>query len=258
MTGSMWGSLYHGSPYFGSLYYRGAGGITPFPIGADTSLMRLSPLYCTDEDVFLRAPQDWQHLVPQDQVLAGGSDGVIAAGSPWVLTSASCDFQSRGVGANRVVMLTGPASAFKAPAFMAVNAVGPNALSMRLAGFATLMGQPAAPLGLTGIAFKILTVEPWIDGAVYDANKFFGIDSLSYDRAPSKLYDQRELLQFTVLTVLRRIYISAAKTKEGDYNLKLALVTAELEDLTARLTVRWGARGNSQPATSVFGARMRR
>jgi hypothetical protein len=141
----------------------------------------------------------------------------------------------------------------------AVNAVSGTSATLRRIGHAAGVGQPPAPAaGLTGITFSVLTFGPQIDVASYDANHFFGIDPISPTRYPGRLYDQRELQSYVVLGVLKWAYAILAKQKAEDYALKFAQVDAELDALTSRLTIRWGARGDDAPPTSIFSCRARR
>ena len=67
-----------------------------------------TPVYATDEDIAVRAGGDFVMLCPPWQQMASGVDGVFGADAPWVLDSASVNFQSNGVTPNQVVQLTTP------------------------------------------------------------------------------------------------------------------------------------------------------
>lgn len=248
--------------YFGRYFdYDTLTAIVVPPDATDYAPASLATVYCTDEDILLRAPQDYLRLCPASQVLASSTDGVFEADSPWLLSSPTVDFEALGVGANNVVALTAPRATFATPGgvLMATNAASGNAVSLRRPGKALGIGQPPAPTdGVNSVAFSVLTFGPQIDNASYDANQFFGIDPASSDRPPSRLYDRRELQQYTVLTVLRRAYVAAEKTATGDFRLKLEDVTRELDELRARLVVRWGSTRDAEPPTSAFTARIRR
>ena len=68
------------------------------------------PVYCTDEDILVRAGGDFIMLCPPWQQMAAGTDGVFAPGTPWVLNSASVNFAANGVSPNQVAWLTAPAT----------------------------------------------------------------------------------------------------------------------------------------------------
>lgn len=227
--------------------------------GADGAPARLATVYCTDEDVLVRAPQDYVNLCPRSQTLAAGSDGAFDGSDPWTLTSASVDFESAGVAVGSVVLLRKPNAFGGAGLLMAVAGVDGDAVTLRRPGLAAGKGMPpATTAGLTGVTFEAATFAPQIDVASYDANKFFGIDPNVSGRSPDRLYDARELQQWAVLTVLQRAYVAAEKTAAGDFKLKLADVTDQLQNLQSRLVVRWGELGQGDPPTSVFSARVRR
>lgn len=218
----------------------------------------LGQVYCTDEDLALRAPQDFAALAPVR--LAGGVDGTFSGASPWVLASASVDFLACGIPAGSTVVRLTKQGTFAAPGeLFAVDQVGAGSATLRRLGFPPGVGIPPAPAaGLAGVSFEVRTFANAIDTASYDANKFFGIDPNVPSKDPARLYDARELQQFTVLTVLRRAYIAAAKAKSEDFALKLADVSGELDDLRSRLIVHWGPQGQGDAPNSVFSARLRR
>lgn len=223
----------------------------------------LSSVYCTDEDVARRAWGDYAALCPPGQKLAAGTDGVFYADDRWTLASASADFLAQGVAAGNVVRLSqaqGAGSAF-APGgeLFAVASVATGQVTLRRLGQAAGVGQPPAPAaGLTGVVFSVPTFGPQVDVASYDANQFFGIDANILAKSPARLYDQRELQSYTVLTVLKRAYAIEVKQKAEDYALKLQQVAAELEELRSRLVLRWGPLGQGDMPTTAFGARVRR
>jgi hypothetical protein len=220
----------------------------------------LQQVYCTDEDLAVRALGDYPTLCPEWQKLAYGTDGVLAAGSPWVLSSASNAFASLGVGSNNVVQLTAPKSSFKgAGELFAVDSALGNTITLRRLNQALNAGlPPGGGIGLTGVEFKVKTFYAQIDNACFDANRFFGIDPNNATNTPAALYDTRELRQFCVLTVLQRLYAEQVRTDTGDFKLKLAQVSADLKELKASLTIRWGDMGESQLGRGIFGGRVRR
>lgn len=220
----------------------------------------LTTLYCTDEDIAVRAKGDYIQLCPEWQKLASGTDGAFASNAPWTLTSSSNNFGSLGVASNNVIQLSGPKPNFVgAGELFAVDSVSGGSVTLRRLNQALNAGLPPGPaLGLSGVTFKIKTFYPDIDNACFDANRFFGIDPGRGTNDPSGLYDPRELRQYCVLTVLQRVYAEAVRSESGDFKMKLAQVTNDLKELKATLTVRWGDTGESQLARSIFGGRIRR
>jgi hypothetical protein len=234
-----------------------------------------SSVYATDEDVALRASSDFPTLCPRDQKLASGTDGAFSPNDPWTLTSSSADFAAQGVAAGNVVQLTKPTSAFRPPGeALAVLSASANGLTLRRKGQPAGVGQPPSPPGgLVGVEFAVMTLGPQIEAASYDLNRRYGIDDLVAGRRPADLYDPREVQQATVLTVLYRQYLDMSREAgdQGDtFAAKARAVKAELDDLLARVVVRWGPPGNSpgapapfpcwgtNPATSRFSTRLSR
>lgn len=217
----------------------------------------LAVVYCTDEDIAIRAPQDFVALCPKWQRLAFGADGGLDPGG-WVLSSATVDFEANGVAPGHVVALAKPGAFSPEGDLFAVDSVAGKSATLRRLGRPGGGGQPPAAAGAAGVKFEVRTYGPQIDNASYDANKFFGIDPNLASKAPDKLYEPRELRQFVALTVLRRMYAAADKVAAGDYDLKLGLVAQELTDLRGRLQLQWGPQGEGQPPNSVLGARTRR
>lgn len=247
----------------GTGFTSGGGTPTPTPTATDTgiapALNGLAAVYCTDENIALRAWGDYMAVCPPSQKLAAGTDGVILSTNRWELTSATVNFGVAGVIPGCVVSLKVGNTFGSNGEIFAVNSVSGGTVVLRRLGQNASVGQPPSPAaGLTGITFSVLTFGPQIDVASYDANHFFGIDVISPTKSPARLYDQRELQSYVVLMVLKRAYAISLKQKAEDYALKLEQVSEELSDLTARLTIRWGSDGKSEPPTSIFSTRVRR
>src|SRR5437879_2578332 len=121
-----------------------------------------SPVFCTDEDILVRAGGDWATLCPPWQSMAAGTDGAFANNAPWVLTSASVNFQTHGVAPNQVVWLTAPKANYPGGGqFLAIDSVLAGAITLRRPHKDLNVGQPPSPTaGLTGVAFAISTLDP--------------------------------------------------------------------------------------------------
>lgn len=220
--------------------------------------MPLAFNYCTDEDIALRAGSDYASICPDSQVMSQGADGVFDAALPWVLTSDTEDFLAAGVHARQVIWLTQPSSAFRTSQYLAVDGVAQHALSLRRLGKPPGLGYPPGKGGVTAVKFTVQTFDPQIDNASYEANKWFNIDPAVSTAAPGMLYDERELQQFCVLHVLIRAYGIAVKSKDSSLDIKYHELMDEFEELKTRVQVRWGAQGESAPASRSFGARATR
>jgi hypothetical protein len=222
-----------------------------------------SPVYATDEDVLVRAGGDFVLLCPAWQQMASGADGVFASGSPWVLTSASVNFQANGVNPNQVVQLTAPRANFPGGgAFLAIDSVSAGAITLRRPHKDLNVGQPPAPAGgLTSVAFTINTLDPQIEEATYILKRRYAIDDTTgqnVNRQSSWIYDLRELREATVLTVLLQRYTQEQRTERGDFPLKVRQIRQELDDVLARVQIRWGPFGNSSEPSTLFGCKLSR
>lgn len=212
-----------------------------------------SLLYCTDEDIKVRASGDYDMLVPSDQVIVSGTDGTIAAGS-WSLTSASVDFVAAGLSVGNVfqLTLTGHAS----PAHFGVSLVAPRTVDLKRIGMA--LGMPPVAFSASAVTFGAPTFRPQIEDASYDLNRRYGIDDTFATHSANYLYDSRELRQACVLTVLMRQYAIESRAREGDFASKLLVVREELSDLLARIAVKFGPLGQAATASGRFGTQIRR
>ena len=226
----------------------------------------LTTVYATDEDLAVRAPADFSILCPSDQKLAEGTDGAFSPSTPWMLTSGSQDFSTRGILPGQVVQLTQPLARFRPPGeALVIDSVGPFAITLRRKGLASGAGAPPGPAAaLIGVGFTIATLGPQIERASYELNRRFGIDDRIAGRRAADLYDPREIGEATVLTVLYRQYLAMSREagSPGDtFAGKAGLVKSELDDLLARIVVRWGPAGGpdiGEDSTTRFGARLTR
>lgn len=234
------------------------------PISISTSLpSQTTPVYCTDEDILVRAGGDFVALCPPWQSMAAGTDGVMTGGSPWVLTSASVNFASNGVSANQVVWLTAPKTSFPGGGqLLAIDSVSGNTITLRRPHKDLNVGQPPAPAaGLTAVAFTINTLDPQSEEVSFDLKRRFAIDDAvggDFSRSSSWVYDLRDLRMATVLSVLKERYIQEARGDKGDWARKVNLIRSELDEVLARVQVRWGPYGNSAQPSTLFNCRLSR
>ena len=224
--------------------------------------------YATDEEVAIRAPADFLALCPKDQTLTFGTDGVFLASDPWTLRSPSVNFAATGLLPGQVVRLSEQSEFGPDGEFFAVDVVGPGGLTVRRKGQCSGVGRPPSPAsGLSGVEFVVRTLSPQIDRASYDLNLRFGIDEMIAGRRSSDLWDCRELVDATVLTVLTRQYLDRSRRFSGNsdepadwYGVKARVTKAELDDLLDRLVLRWNSSTDlAQTApTTRFSTRLSR
>ncbi|MGP0063530.1 MAG: hypothetical protein ACLQGP_08030 [Isosphaeraceae bacterium] len=218
------------------------------------------PVYCTDEDILVRAGGDFIMLCPPWQQMAVGSDGVFAIGNPWVLTSASVNFADNGVSPNQVAWLTAPKTQYPGGGqLLAIDSVSGNSITLRRPHRDLNVGQPPAPsAGLAGVSFTINTLDPQSEEASFDIKRRFGIDEYITDRTSSWIYDLRDLRTATVLSVLYDRYTQENRDKQGDFENKIRRIRQQLDDVLARVQVRWGPFGNSAEPSTLFGCKLSR
>lgn len=218
------------------------------------------PTYCTDENIAVRAGGDFVALAPPWQVSAAGSDGVFAAGSPWVLTSALVDFGANGVLPNQVMHLTAPAAQYPGGGhLMAIDAVAGGSVTLRRLHGDTGVGQPPAPAaGLTNVKFSVPTLIPQIEEASFAIKRRYGIDEAMFDRSSDYLHEIRDLRLAAVLTVLLARYTQECRTDRGDYPIKIDRIRRELDEVMGRMLLRWGESGQAGIPASLFGTRVTR
>ena len=211
------------------------------PSASPTSL--LDSLYCTDEDIAFRLTKDYVDVVPKHQSLAGATDGVFSAGSPWVIASATQSFSTLGVAAGNVIYLSQPAASFPPGGdLLAVHSVSGNSATLRRIGRPAGLGRPPAPSGgLSGVKFDVWTFQPQIDVATYELNKEFNIDPLVAGRTPDDLYDARELRDAAALKAIIWQYTQSLNERTSAYKDKIEVATALQSVLHERMIVKWAA-----------------
>lgn len=209
---------------------------------------KLSVVYATDELIAVRARGDFPTLCPDWQRLALGSDGVVDSGSPWVLTSATVDFEEAGVANGHVIQITKPGTVRGSGDLLAVDSVSGGSVTLRRLKGDSGKGQP--PVVATALTFSIATLDPQTEEASFALNRRFGIDPGIAGRSPTTLYDIRDLREATILTVLRAGYTQEARGK-GDFADKCKLISEELGEVIARLEVRWAVDGEISESTTI-------
>lgn len=225
-----------------------------------------SPAYCTDEDIAVYSPGDVEILTPKSATIAAGRDGEFAAGSPWVLTSPTIDFEAQGVKPSMLVVLDG-GKVVGAEAQLiagsggqfAVGSVAGKFLTLRRIGFPDAVGQP--PGGSTGAAmvgYRVCSLSPQIGQAADQINRRYGVDAAQLYRGPDHLADMKALELATILTVLTRQYTVNNRTNDGDFAMKMKHLGKELDAVLARIQLRWKPPADAAPPSSVFRMRINR
>jgi hypothetical protein len=218
------------------------------------------PVYCSDEDIAVRAGGDWFLLAPSWQQMAAGADGYFSNDSPWILNSTAVNFQANSVAPNQVVQLSAPKANFPGGGvLLAIDSVSGTSITLRRLHKDLSVGQPPAPAaGLTGVTFTINTLDPQIEEASFDIKRRFGIDENIGFRTSSWVYDLRDLRIATVLTVLHDRYAQEARSDKGDWARKIGLINSELQTVLDRVQVRWGPLGNSAEPSTLFSCKISR
>ena len=217
---------------------------------------------CSDEDILIHAGSDYAVLVYPWEQLAQGVDGAFANGLPWVLTSATVDFEANGVAANNVVQLKAPKGVYGTGGhFLAVESVSGNSVTLRRPYKASGVGQPPAPeSGLTAVEFNICTFASMISEATYELYQRYSMDenvaAVGIQRSPAWVYDPQVFRVAAAYWVLLERYTQEARSSKGDFDLKVARFQQKLADAIGRITVRWGPTGASQESTTVFSSRL--
>jgi hypothetical protein len=218
-----------------------------------------SPVYCTDEDILVRATGDFSTLCPPWQQMAAGTDGVFLSGTPWVLTSTSVNFATQGVAPNQVVWLTGPKTNFPGGGqLLAIDSVSGSSITLRRVYKDLNVGQPPGAGGVTGVTFAVNTLDAQIANATFDIKRRFGIDENIVGRTTAWVYDVQDLRMATILLVLRERYMQEARTDRGDFARKAKTMDVEFQTILDRVQVRWGPLGNSAEPATVFSCKISR
>ena len=220
-----------------------------------------SPVYATDEDIFVKASGDFMTLAPSWQCMAKGTDGVFRfRDAPWVLTSSTINFATNGVSPNQVVALTAPKSQYPGGGdLLAIDSVSGNSITLRRPHKDLNVGMPPAPAaGLTGVTFTVTTFDPQIEEASFDIKRRFGIDENITFRDSTWIYDLRDLRMIVVLTVLYDRYTAELRSDRGDWVRKMGHIRNMRDEILDRVQVRWGPYGNSAEPSTVFSCKISR
>jgi hypothetical protein len=230
--------------------------ITPATLGSGT----LATIYCTDEQIAVRAGGDFVLLCPKWQKLAYGVDGVFSAGSPWMLSSASASFVAAGIMPGNVIWLQKPTSAFKGSGeLFGVDSVTATTATLHRVGLASGVGLPPGGTGLTGVEYTVLTLVPQIEDVSFWINRLWSIDPNIPGRQPTDATDLRDIRDFCVLTVIiRRLVTELQNTVNNAWALKLQGYREELGIIQIRIDLRWNKTNtnDSTPVSRLFSMRI--
>lgn len=219
----------------------------------------LSTVYCTDEDIAVRAGGDYTLLCPKWQKLAGSNDGIFSSGTPWVLHSASLSFTGSGIGPGSVVWITGNTTTFKGSGeLFGVDSVTATAITLHRIGLASGAGlAPGPPAGVTGLNYQVLTFYPQIENESYSLNRKYNIDPGYPGRTPTDMFDLRDLQDACVVTVIvNRLVAEVQDFRNGAWSAKLNNYQIELTSIMDKLQIRWGQDESSRPNTNWFTTRL--
>lgn len=200
-------------------------------------------LYCTAEDVYQLAVGDYAIVRPEAQKVAAGVDGVFAAADRWTLTSASTNFETRGAKAGLVIELAKGGGRPSAKDTLAVSSVSGTSITLKRCGIDAGQGEPPAPsAGLSGVEFRIHTLDPQIRRVSSELNRDYGVDELVTGRRSSDLYDPTQLTYACALWTVRDLYLAAARSGGRDADglwAKYRECAEQLEALLERVSVAW-------------------
>lgn len=225
-----------------------------------------SPAYCTDEDVAVYSPGDIEVLTPRGATIAAGRDGEFDADSPWILTSATVDFEAQGVKPSMLVVLEGGKVVGTDAQLIAgsggqfaVGSVAGKFLTLRRIGFPDAVGQPpGGTAGATSVGFRACSLSPQIGQASDEINRRYGVDAAQIYRGPDYLADVKALELATILTVLTRQYTVNNRVGDGDFAMKMKQLGKELDAVLHRIQLRWKPPADAAPPASIFRMRINR
>lgn len=219
----------------------------------------VTTVYCTDEDLAVRASGDFPILCPPWQGMASGSDGMVDSGDLWTLSSPTVDFSAAGLVAGHVVKLTHRTiSRYGSGWLYAVSSASSSGVTLRNVGMNPNVGVPPAPIGgMTSIVFEVPTLAPQIEEVSYRINRDYRIEDalVDADREVADLYDVRELRELCVLMVLHQRYTIENRSEGSDYKAKIDLLQKEIDELSPRIRLRWGPTGDDAPPGGSFSMR---
>lgn len=201
----------------------------------------LTTTFATDEDIVVEAGGDFVLLTPTWQRLAYGTDGAFAAGS-FTMTSATANFTGNLADGN-VMWLTKPADTYRGGELLIVDSVASaTSVVLRRVRAANGIGVPPAggPGALAGVEYRSLTLFPQIEEATHEISRRFGVDPARIGRTPSDLADLRDLRTACVLMVMQTQLMGQLQADQNSgWNVKYRNYSQALEDVLARLHVRW-------------------
>jgi hypothetical protein len=180
-------------------------------------------LFCTDEDVAIKAPGDYPGLVPSHQRAAFGTGASLA---DWILTATE-DLEAIGLSPGHVVRLTRTTQDALADLVGVVSVTGMAATLCRLGELDETTGPaPVFPDGAS-ITYDARTVRPQIVQVTRDMLVRYGYIDFSYVADPGTF---RRLCVLNVLIDLFGSQHRAAKagtSPEEDFRVKYGDLLAE-------------------------------
>jgi hypothetical protein len=220
----------------------------------------LGQVYCTDEDLAVRASGDFGVLCPDWQRTAYAVDGAFDPADLWTLTSPSTDFGGAGVQPRQVIDLQKPVTTFRGGhALLGVDSVNGTSITLHRLGSSSSVGAPPSPIGgLTGVQFSINTLGPQIEEESFILNRRYNIDPTIPSRRPTDMSDMRELRYACVLGTLYKRYSAETRNDREDFAFKAKSIYQELTEVYARLEIRWASAVIGQDKTNWFSTRIER
>jgi hypothetical protein len=176
------------------------------------------------------------------ELVAAGTDGVVASASPWRLTSAGNDFGVRGVAAGHVLIIERAATGTlwnKANDVLEVHAPSGNNVDLKRLQFdAQGEGMPPFAGDASGVTFRIRSARSQIQKATALLDERYGITSRTDTLYPNTL------TQACVAWVLWKLYGPQSRTygneREDDFAAKARAYKAEFDALDEELASFYG------------------
>jgi hypothetical protein len=215
--------------------------------------------FCTDEDIYSEVQDDYFRLLPDSHLLALGTDGIIAAASPWALTSASNDFAAQLVQPGDVFRLGGSATgnvlspaalalgrmrggpnyqdgdAGRAFAVDSVDAVDAHTVHLRIPGGVAGEGLPPVRADVSDIIFRCGTLRTQIQASSDRVRQDLDFDAASDIISP---VDIRIATVYHVLSARYRARASFYGQSKDDFSAKSAQYDAMYKQLRTDLYAR--------------------
>lgn len=213
--------------------------------------------FCQAEDIAERITQDLALILPPSQILAEGTDGIIAPGE-WVLSSATAAFETYGVPVGSLAILQSPGSSQSTSKVFVVSNVEGSTITLRRVGLGSGIGQPpGGAAGMSGVIFSIHYLDPQINDTTTYLSMIFGIDDNIPGRRYVDIYNLNDVIEIAISRIVSMLYLNAMMNSSNDlFKEKHAMHKAQYTDLKSAVRIRFGPTGSDN--TSLFNQKLTR